>query len=650
MHRIRLAVLLFLCVSAAGCQPVPSVLLDAEAIVMEHPDSAARLLKGVPAPEKRLSRRNYAHYALVLTQARWLAGENMIDDTLSDVALDYYRTHTDDFAAAHKAYYYAAKIANQRKQPEVAMTLLLKSRDMLPPKGEWRRRYVVETWLGVFCGQQHLFEEKIRHAQQAYAYADSMERYDWMCISLGDMAHAYMGLDNYDSMEYYALKALRLAEEKGITENTSPKWAMLIESALKRKEYRKAEEYWEKGFGHAPAWTRYSWLSTKADICNRTGRYDTALELTDSSRRMCADTTHLTSRALWALNTSNAWEGKGDAARSLEALKQYIRLKDSIDEKVHSAEVLNIRKLWRYEQLKTQNAALQIQKQHRERIVYETILTCAALVLLGAWLGLRMWHRAKLREFAQQRRILRQENELDAMRRKEEQLRTTFFRQLNSRFIAQVRQGGEARKCRMSDEDWKTIFTHADAVFDKEYRFDAADIAPMITYGTNPGMGMAVDAQIPAEADPKALEYMGFKAGEKLLGKPVDYVFVGSCTNGRIEDLRRFAKLVEGRRKAQGVTAWIVPGSKGVEAAARAEGLDKVLAAAGFELRQPGCSACLAMNADKIPAGKYSVSTSNRNFEGRQGPGARTMLAGIAVAAAAAVCGRIEDPRKVFEM
>lgn len=252
MHRIRLAILLFLCVSAAGCQPVPGVLLDAEAIVMEHPDSAARLLEGVPAPEKRLSRRNYAHYALVLTQARWLAGENMIDDTLSDVALDYYRTHTDDFAAAHKAYYYAAKIAHQRRQPEVAMTLLLKSRDMLPPKGEWRRHYVVETWLGVFCGQQHLFEEKIRHAQQAYAYADSMERYDWMCISLGDMAHAYMGLDNYDSMEYYAIKALRLAEEKGITENTSPKWAMLIESALKRKEYRKAEEYWEKGFGHGP--------------------------------------------------------------------------------------------------------------------------------------------------------------------------------------------------------------------------------------------------------------------------------------------------------------------------------------------------------------------------------------------------------------
>lgn len=172
----------------------------------------------------------------------------------------------------------------------------------------------------------------------------------------------------------------------------------------------------------------------------------------------------------------------------------------------------------------------------------------------------------------------------------------------------------------------------------------------MITYGTNPGMGMAVDAEIPADADDKALKYMGFESGETLQGKPVDYVFVGSCTNGRIEDLRLFARLVEGRRKADNITAWIVPGSKGVEAAARAEGLDRILADAGFELRQPGCSACLAMNADKIPAGKYCVSTSNRNFEGRQGPGARTMLSGIAAAAAAAVCGRIEDPRKVFEM
>ena len=195
---------------------------------------------------------------------------------------------------------------------------------------------------------------------------------------------------------------------------------------------------------------------------------------------------------------------------------------------------------------------------------------------------------------------------------------------------------------------WRELYSDADAVFDKEYRFDAADIAPMITYGTNPGMGMAIDGTIPSAADHKALDYMGFQAGERMLGKAVDYVFVGSCTNGRIEDLRRFAQLVAGRRKAEGVTAWIVPGSKGVEAQARAEGLDRILADAGFALRQPGCSACLAMNADKIPAGKYSVSTSNRNFEGRQGPGARTMLSGIAVAAAAAVTGRISDPREVF--
>ncbi len=195
---------------------------------------------------------------------------------------------------------------------------------------------------------------------------------------------------------------------------------------------------------------------------------------------------------------------------------------------------------------------------------------------------------------------------------------------------------------------WRELYSDPDAVFDKEYRFDAADIAPMITYGTNPGMGMAVDGTIPADADPKALHYMDFRAGERLQGHPIDYVFVGSCTNGRIEDLRRFAQLVRGRHRADGVTAWIVPGSKGVEAQARAEGLDRILSAAGFELRQPGCSACLAMNADKIPAGKYSVSTSNRNFEGRQGPGARTLLSGVAVAAAAAVTGRITDPRELF--
>ena len=192
---------------------------------------------------------------------------------------------------------------------------------------------------------------------------------------------------------------------------------------------------------------------------------------------------------------------------------------------------------------------------------------------------------------------------------------------------------------------WKTLKSADDAVFDKELRFDAADIAPMITYGTNPGMGMPIDGKIPVPQC-KALDYMGFASGQSLLGHKIDYVFLGACTNGRIEDFRAFASLVKGHRKAPGVTAWLVPGSWMVDAQIREEGLDKVLEEAGFEIRQPGCSACLAMNDDKIPAGKYSVSTSNRNFEGRQGPGSRTLLASPLTAAAAAITGEVTDPRK----
>ena len=204
---------------------------------------------------------------------------------------------------------------------------------------------------------------------------------------------------------------------------------------------------------------------------------------------------------------------------------------------------------------------------------------------------------------------------------------------------------------------WKTLHSDDDAIFDKEYTFHAKDIEPRITYGTNPGMGMGITEQIPHpdsmdEAGRasfcKSLEYMGFAPQERLLGHPVDYVFVGSCTNGRIEDFRAFAQIVKGRRKADGITAWIVPGSWSVQRQIVAEGIDKILHEAGFELRQPGCSACLAMNEDKVPAGKYCISTSNRNFEGRQGPGARTILASPYVAAAAAVTGCITDPRELL--
>lgn len=200
---------------------------------------------------------------------------------------------------------------------------------------------------------------------------------------------------------------------------------------------------------------------------------------------------------------------------------------------------------------------------------------------------------------------------------------------------------------------WKTLKSDDDAVFDKEIHFDAADIEPMITYGTNPGMGMRITDKIPlgdkSASFKKSVEYMGFEPGEPLLGKKIDYVFLGACTNGRIEDFRAFASLVKGKKKAQHVIAWLVPGSWMVDAQIREEGLDKILEEAGFAIRQPGCSACLAMNDDKVPAGKYAVSTSNRNFEGRQGPGARTLLASPLVAAAAAVTGVITDPRTLMK-
>jgi 3-isopropylmalate/(R)-2-methylmalate dehydratase large subunit len=203
---------------------------------------------------------------------------------------------------------------------------------------------------------------------------------------------------------------------------------------------------------------------------------------------------------------------------------------------------------------------------------------------------------------------------------------------------------------------WKTLKTDADAVFDKEYHFDAADIEPMITFGTNPGMGLGISKNIPVSNDTlsgnasyeKSLNYMGFHEKDAMLGKKVDYVFIGSCTNGRIEDFRAFASIIKGRKKADHVTAWIVPGSHIVEQQIKEEGILDILTEAGFQLRQPGCSACLAMNDDKIPAGKYAVSTSNRNFEGRQGPGARTMLASPLVAAAAAVTGVVTDPRDLL--
>ena len=204
---------------------------------------------------------------------------------------------------------------------------------------------------------------------------------------------------------------------------------------------------------------------------------------------------------------------------------------------------------------------------------------------------------------------------------------------------------------------WKKLITDEGAAYDSVLKFDAADIAPMITYGTNPGMGMKVTDRIPTVDElkeiseqtsfRKSLEYMGLEPGSSLLGKAIDYVFIGSCTNARIEDLRLVASMVKGKTKAKNVEVWVVPGSKQVEEQARKEGLDKIFEQAGFELRSPGCSACLGMNEDKVPAGKYCISTSNRNFEGRQGPKSRTFLASPLSAAAAAITGKVTDVREM---
>ncbi|QLE02388.1 3-isopropylmalate dehydratase large subunit [Galbibacter sp. BG1] len=199
---------------------------------------------------------------------------------------------------------------------------------------------------------------------------------------------------------------------------------------------------------------------------------------------------------------------------------------------------------------------------------------------------------------------------------------------------------------------WKTLPTDVDAVFDKEYTFKAEDIEPMVTYGTNPGMGIKITEAIPSKDDvsfEKSLEYMGFRKGEKLLGKDINYVFIGSCTNSRIEDFRIAAEYIKGKQKAANVNALIVPGSQQVAKQIKEEGIQDVFEAAGFEMRQSGCSACLGMNEDKIPAGEYCVSTSNRNFEGRQGQGARTILASPLVAAATAIAGKIVDVTEEVE-
>ncbi len=208
-------------------------------------------------------------------------------------------------------------------------------------------------------------------------------------------------------------------------------------------------------------------------------------------------------------------------------------------------------------------------------------------------------------------------------------------------------------------EAWRQLPTDEGAAFDAEVRLNADELIPMITYGTNPGMGMPINGLVPdPDRQPtvdervaldKALTYMGLRPNEPLLGKKIDVVFIGSCTNSRITDLREAARMIEGRKVAEGVRMLVVPGSQQVKAQAEREGLHEIFKAAGAEWREAGCSMCIAMNGDQLEPGQYAVSTSNRNFEGRQGKGGRTFLASPLTAVAAAVTGVITDPRELYE-
>jgi 3-isopropylmalate/(R)-2-methylmalate dehydratase large subunit len=205
---------------------------------------------------------------------------------------------------------------------------------------------------------------------------------------------------------------------------------------------------------------------------------------------------------------------------------------------------------------------------------------------------------------------------------------------------------------------WRTLPTDAGARFDRTLTLDAASLEPMLTFGTNPGMGMGISGRVPDPASlqdasqraalEKAIHYMGFRPGQPLAGQPVQVVFIGSCTNARLSDLELAAKVLKGRKVAPGVHALIVPGSQQIKREAEALGYAKIFIDAGADWRESGCSMCLGMNGDTVDAGQYCVSTSNRNFEGRQGIGARTLLASPATAAASAVRGRITDPRELL--
>lgn len=454
------AILLFL----PGCSFETRILNQAEEIVALNPDSALVLLGRLRNPDKKLSARNFARYARMHTEACWRKGVDLRNDTLIDVALDYYRVHTDDSIAASDAFYYAGKIAHRRQLPEEAITLLLSSRELLPPGQEYRRHYIVETWLGVICGEQQLFKYKLQYARRALAYADSLDNPSWRCISLGDMAHAYMGIAQYDSMARCASEALRIAREHGIRHNTDQQYSILCFRAVQQKRWADAEVYCREGIRRADSAKWHAYLINLIEIKNGLEQYDSARYYADCVMKIGYEKLPLASRGLRSYYLASTWEKKGDLKRALNELYNYCNINDSIADGIHSEQAENAQQRWYFGQLRDQNTRLKLQKERGERRLWGFVIGCIVLLSAVGWGALRIWHVNKLRLFRQQKQILDQQRLLVEMHRKEDALRIAFFRQLNRQFLLRPDIPGQ-RRIRLTDQEWKIIFDQADAIF-----------------------------------------------------------------------------------------------------------------------------------------------------------------------------------------
>lgn len=464
-------------IALVACRPSPPQLDAAERVVGEHPDSTLRLLAEIESPSA-LAARDYARYALISTKARYNLNYNLIADTLLDLAVNYYKKHPQDSARAYEAYYYAGQIARMRKEPEKAMTNFLEAKNRLAASRDLNMHYVIETWIGVLSGEQGLYQRKIMQARTALKYADSLGDDNYRSISLGDMAHGFLGLMQYDSVTYYAREGLRFAEQSGIAGNIAQKLALLSEVLIRQKKYQEALPINIRSTGLADSSRRYGFYIERAHIFNRLGQYDSALVYLNKSR------THtlrqkMENRALRYQHYADAYNGLGQKDSAYVNLERYCLLVDSVYNQTRTIEVLETEQIWKHGKLKEENLLLRTQKLQQKQWIYRIFLLSGAAILVIGCCYFGSYRRNKTHIIRQQQEIIHQHELLQVreqekqqadctlaeMRRKEERLRSIFFKQLS---LPMVRGGNpdSPRTLRLTDSDWKVIFSHADAVFD----------------------------------------------------------------------------------------------------------------------------------------------------------------------------------------